>query len=152
MYTLQGKIRPTHHTLSMLSSRMTLNHTYLTHSGYSNLSHSRQQIWTDSLPSRRRAPDPIHSMMADWSTGLYPASLPQQPIKQWGGESSFCWQPATRLTGPISSACNWYVQYLLAGANPSILNRQRRGLQPWRCQLSTSHSPTFLIDGPLLST
>jgi hypothetical protein len=37
---------------------------------------------------------------------------------------------ATRLTGPISPACDWYVQYLLVEANPSVLNRHRRGLQP----------------------
>jgi hypothetical protein len=27
-----------------------------------------------------------------------------------------------QLTGPISSVCDRYVQYLLAGANPSVLN------------------------------
>jgi hypothetical protein len=106
MYTLQGKTWPTHHTLSMLSSRMTLNHTYLTHSAYSNLSHSRQQIWTVSLPPRRRAPDPIHNMMADWSTGLYPASLPQQPIKQWGGGGSQA-SVGNRLLG-LPSLYHWH--------------------------------------------
>jgi hypothetical protein len=40
-----------------------------------------------------------------------------------------------QLTGPISPACNQYVQYLLAGANPSVSNRHRRGLQPWRYRL-----------------
>jgi hypothetical protein len=68
--------------------------------------------------------------------------------RQWGtGEkTSFCWQTATRLTELISSACDWYVQYLLTGANPSVLNWHRRGLQPWRHQLSTYHSLTFLTD------
>jgi hypothetical protein len=33
-----------------------------------------------------------------------------------------------QLTGPITLACDRYVQYLLAGANPSVLNRHRRGL------------------------
>jgi hypothetical protein len=42
-----------------------------------------------------------------------------------------------RLTGPISPACDRYVQYLLAGANRTVLNRHRRGLQPWRCWLAT---------------
>jgi hypothetical protein len=57
---------------------------------------------------------------------------------QWssGEESSFCWQPATRLTGPISPACDRYIQYLLARANRTVLNRHRRGLQPWRCRLA----------------
>jgi hypothetical protein len=49
-------------------------------------------------------------------------------------------------------ACDRYVQCLLAGANPSALNRHKWGIQPWRCRLSTSHSMTFPIDGPPLST
>jgi hypothetical protein len=32
------------------------------------------------------------------------------------------------FTGPITPACNRYVQYLLAGANPSVLNQHRRRL------------------------
>jgi hypothetical protein len=56
MYTLQGKTRPTHHTLFMLSLCMVHDHTYLTRSTYSNLSYSRQQIWTDPLHPRRRLP------------------------------------------------------------------------------------------------
>jgi hypothetical protein len=48
-----------------------------------------------------------------------------------------------QLTGPISPACDRYVQYLLVGAHRTVLNRHRRGLQPWRCQLFTYHSPTF---------
>jgi hypothetical protein len=35
-----------------------------------------------------------------------------------------------QLTGPITPAYNRYVQYLLAGANASVLNRHRRWLQP----------------------
>jgi hypothetical protein len=35
-----------------------------------------------------------------------------------------------QLTGPITPACDRYVQYLLAGANPSVLNRHQRGLHP----------------------
>jgi hypothetical protein len=68
---------------------------------------------------------------------------------QWssGEKSSFCWQTTIRLTGPISLTCDWYVQYLLMGANPSVLNRHRRGLEPWRCRLATHHSPTFPIGG-----
>jgi hypothetical protein len=42
-----------------------------------------------------------------------------------------------QLTGPISTACDRYVQYLLVGANRTILNRHRRELQPWRCRLAT---------------
>jgi hypothetical protein len=58
-----------------------------------------------------------------------------------GKKSSFCWQPTTRLTGPISPTCDRYIQYLLMGANPSVLNRDRWGLQSWRCHLATYPLP-----------
>jgi hypothetical protein len=66
---------------------------------------------------------------------------------QWssGGKAKHLLTVATRLTGPISPACDLYVQYLLIGANPSVLNWHRRGLQHWRCRLATYHSPTFPI-------
>jgi hypothetical protein len=66
-------------------------------------------------------------------------------VNQWSNrlKPSFCRWQATKLTGPIPPTCDRYVQYLLAGANPSVLNWDRRGLQPWRCRLSTYHSPTF---------
>jgi hypothetical protein len=140
MYTLQGKTQPTHHTLFTLSPHMVHDHTYLTWSTYSNLSYSRQQIWTDPLHPRRRAPDTIHSTTAIWSAGPYLASLPQQP-KSSGEKSSSYWQPTTRLTGPISPACDRYIQYLLAGANRMVLNQYRRRLQPWRCRLATYPLP-----------
>jgi hypothetical protein len=35
-----------------------------------------------------------------------------------------------QLTGPITPTCDQYIQYLLAWANPSVLNQHRRGLQP----------------------
>jgi hypothetical protein len=34
------------------------------------------------------------------------------------------------LTGPITLACDMYVQYLLTGVNPSVLNQHRQGIQP----------------------
>jgi hypothetical protein len=122
--------------LSTLSPRMVHDHTYLTWSTYRNLSYHHQQIWTYPLQLRRRAPDTIHNTMAIRSVGLYAASLPQQP-KSSGEKSSSCWQPTTRLTGPISPACDQYIQYLLTGANRTVLNRHRWGLQSWRCWLAT---------------
>jgi hypothetical protein len=142
MYTLQGKTQPTRHMLSTLSLHMVYDHTYLTWSTYSNLSYNRQQIWTDPLHLRRRAPDTIHSTTVIRSAGPYSASLPQQP-KNYGEKSSSYWQPTTRLTGPISPACDRYVQYLLTGANWTVLNRHRRGLQSWRCRLATYPLPDF---------
>jgi hypothetical protein len=53
---------------------------------------------------------------------------------------------------PISPACDQYIQYLLTGAKPLVINRYRQGLQSWRCQLSTSLSLPFPTDDPPLST
>jgi hypothetical protein len=51
---------------------------------------------------------------------------------QWssGGKTKHLLMAATRLTGLISPACDRYIKYLLVGANPSVLNRHRQGLQP----------------------
>jgi hypothetical protein len=140
MYTLQGKIQPTRYTLSTLSSCMVHDHTYLMRSTYSNPSCSHQQIWTNPLHTKRRTPDTIHSTTAIQSAGPYSASLPQQP-KSSGEKSNSCGQPITRFTGLISPTCDRYVQYLLVGANRTVLNGHRRGLQPWRCRLATYPLP-----------
>jgi hypothetical protein len=67
---------------------------------------------------------------------------------QWSTrfKSSFYRWQATRVTEPISQACDQYVQYLLMGANLSVLNWHRQGLQPWRRRLFTYHSLTFPTD------
>jgi hypothetical protein len=90
---------------------------------------SHQQSWTESLLSRKRAPDTIPSTSTDRSAGPYPVSLPSQPMKQWRKPNTHQ-QQTTRFTGPISPACDWYVQYLLMGANRTVLNQHRWGLQP----------------------
>jgi hypothetical protein len=93
-----------------------------------------------------------------WEKGLLTQSTTRRLTDPWvhtqflsrashwssGGKATLYRQPATRLTRLISPACDQHIEYLLVGANPSVLNRHRRGLQPWRCQLSTYHSPTFL--------
>jgi hypothetical protein len=140
MYTMQGKTQLTRHTLSTLSSRMVHDHTYLTWSTYSNISCSRQQIWIDQLHPRRMAPDIIHNTTVIRSAGPYLPSLPQQ-VKRSGKKSSSCWQLTTSLTGLISPAWDRYVQCLLAGANRTVHNRYRRGLQSWRCRLTTYPLP-----------
>jgi hypothetical protein len=68
------------------------------------------------------------SRASQWSRGREP--------------SSWRW-PTTRFTGLISPACDRYIQYLLTGANSSVLNWHRQGLQPWRFRLFIYHSPTF---------
>jgi hypothetical protein len=146
-----GETRPTLHMHPKLTPCIVPYHTYLTWWTHSNLSRSYQQHWTNPLLPRKRAPNTSHNTLAGWSTGPYPIYLPRQPLKQ-GGKATLCWRQATRLIGPISPACDWYVQYLLVGANPLVLNRHRQGLQPSRCRLSTYHSTTFPADGPPLFT
>jgi hypothetical protein len=142
MYTMQGKTRPTHSTISTLSLCMVYDHRYLTWSTHSNLPYDCQHIWTDPLHPRRRALDIIHSTPADWSIGPYQVLSHNSPWSS-GEKSSFYWHPTTRLTGSISPACDRYVQYLLVGANTLVLNRHRRGLSPWRFRFVTYNSPAF---------
>jgi hypothetical protein len=103
--------------------------------------YSRERGLLTTSPARRltnpRVPTQFLSPYNHWSSMLKP---------------SFYWRQAIRLTEPITPACDQYVQYLLTGANPSVLNWHRRGLQPWRCHIFTSHSPPFSTDGPPLST
>jgi hypothetical protein len=73
---------------STLSPCMVLNHTYLTRSMHSNLSHSHQHSWAGSLLLRKRAPDTIHNTSANRSAGPYLVSLPRQSLKQWGKSQS----------------------------------------------------------------
>jgi hypothetical protein len=128
MCTLQGKTRPTRHV------RFPHQSTYARHTlpvGDPRTwqpSTSHRQGWTESLLPRKRAPDIIPSTPADRSTGPYPLSLPSQPMKQWRKPNTHQ-QQATRFTGPISPACDRYVQYMLMGANRTVLNQHRRGLQ-----------------------
>jgi hypothetical protein len=79
-----GETRQTHHTHPTLSLRMVPDHTYLTQSTHSNLSHNHQQSWAGPLFPRKRALDTIHSTMTNRSMGPYQISLLNQPMTQWG--------------------------------------------------------------------
>jgi hypothetical protein len=48
-----------------------------------------------------------------------------------------------QLIGTINTSMRSVRSILARGANPSVLNRHSRGLQPWRCHLATYHTPTF---------
>jgi hypothetical protein len=78
--------------------------------------------------------------------GHFILPLSQQP---WSRGERF--QPsdytATSAYWAHIPACDRYVQCLLAEANPSVLNRHRRGLHLWMCRFSTYHSLTFPTDG-----
>jgi hypothetical protein len=101
--------------------------------------------WEKGLPTQstaRRLTDP-------WVRTQF---LSRANLQAVGAQPSICQQQATRLTRPRSPACDLDIQYLLVGPNPSVINRHRWGLQPWRCQLSTHHSPTFPTGNPPLFT
>jgi hypothetical protein len=81
-------------------------------------SHSSREKGLPTQSTARQMTDPrvrtqFPSQANQWSSRLKP---------------SFCRWQSTRLTGHISLACDQYVQYLLTEANPSVLNRHRRGL------------------------
>jgi hypothetical protein len=148
MYTLQEKTRSTCHMISTLDSRMVPDHTspvvrignlLLVLTRTKHALHPREVLVTEG-----RLAQPSSQV----------TSFPLSHDSPGVGERGFS-QVVTQLhqpTGPITLACDWYVQYMLTGANPSVLNRHKRGLQPWRCWFSTHHSLTFPIDGPPLST
>jgi hypothetical protein len=87
---------------------------------------------------------PTQSIARRWPIrGSVPSFSPKPANEAVGAKPNIYQRLATRLTGSISVVCDRYVQYLLAGANRTVLNRPRQGLQPWRCHFSTYHSPTF---------
>jgi hypothetical protein len=96
--------------------------------------------WEKGLPTRSPA---------RWPTDPWVHTQFLSQANQWSSKLklSVCLWRATRLVGPMSPACDRYIQYLLAGANPSVLNQHRRGLYSWWCRLFTYHSPTFPNDG-----
>jgi hypothetical protein len=80
---------------------------------------------------------------ADRSVGPYPASLLIQPMKQWG-------QSQASINGRLLGLLGPYHQYAIVtfntcsrGPTEWSLTDTGGGLQPWRCWLSTYHSPTF---------
>jgi hypothetical protein len=129
MYTLQGKTRPTRHVRFPHQSTYAR---YTLPAGGPRMwqpSTSHRQSWTESLLLRKRAPDTIPSTPVDRSAGPYLVSLPSHPMKQWRKPNIYL-QQANRFTGAITPACDRYVQYMLTGANRTVLNRHSRGLQP----------------------
>jgi hypothetical protein len=67
-----------------------------------------------------------------WSSALKPSTYRRQ---------------TTRLTGPISPVCDRYVQYLLTGTNPSVLNWRRRGLPHRKSRNSHNTLPALPFRG-----
>jgi hypothetical protein len=142
MSTLQGKTRPTQHVCFPCQSTYArcIIPACSPRTWQPFMSH--RQSLTESLFLRKRAPNTTHSTPADQSVGPYPVSLQSQPIKQWR-KPNICQQQATRLTGPISLACDQYVQYLLTGTNPSFLNGHRWRLPHRNLRIVTTLSSPF---------
>jgi hypothetical protein len=144
MYTLQGKTRPTQYVCFPCQStctRRTLHvsgpRTWQPFAKFSTTMDRATAPEKKGLPTQSsvcRLTDPwVHSHF-----------LSQASYWSSGGNATLCRQPATRFTELISLACDRYVQYLFMGGNTSVLNQHKRGLQSWRCWLSTYHSPAFL--------
>jgi hypothetical protein len=141
MYTLQGKTRPTRHVRfprqSMYAQRMLPAGGPRTWQPFIQPSIDLNRSTTPEKKGSRHNPQHISCLIR----GSVPSFSPKTSNGAVGEKSNFCWQPTTRLTGPISPTCNRYVQYLLTRANRTILNWHRRGLKPWRCQLATYPLP-----------
>jgi hypothetical protein len=105
------------------------------HESSTNLdgSHSSREKWLPTQSIARRLTDL-------WVRTQFPSQA-----NQWSNrlKPSFCRCQATRLTGPISPACDRYVQYLLTDTNSSVLNRHRRGLPHRNLRIATTLSPPF---------
>jgi hypothetical protein len=143
MYTLKGKTRQTHHV------RFPRQSTY----ARCTLSRVIDRVEQDHCSQEEGLP--TQSTARRWPiSGSVPSFSPERVNEAVGAKVSIYQRSATRLTGPISPVCDRYVQYLLAGANWTILNGHKRGLQPLRWRLSTYHSPTFptsCLSFPLVS-
>jgi hypothetical protein len=142
-----GETQPTRHMLSTLSLRMAHDHTYLTWSTYSNLSYNHQQIWTDPLHPRRRAPDTIHSTPAIWSAGPYPASLPQQP-KSSGEKSTHVYNWLIGLPGSYHRHAIGTFNTCSRGPTERSLIDTGGGYNLGGAVLPHTHSPTFPTSCP----
>jgi hypothetical protein len=111
-----------------------------------NLSQAIISVGQTLLLPRERAPDTTPSP-AEWSAGPSTSFSPNIVIEAVMKVKHLLMNKLYWFTWPITPACDRYVQYLLVRVNPSVLNLHRRRLQPWRCRLSTYHSPTLLTDG-----
>jgi hypothetical protein len=64
---------------------------------------------------------------------------------QWSSrfKPSFCRWQDTRLTEPISPACDQYIQYLLTSTNSSVLNWYKREIPHRILRIAKALSPPF---------
>ncbi len=121
MYTLQGKTRPTRHTLSTLDSHMVPDHTSpVVHTGYLSL-----------VPTRmKQAPTPGRSLGDRRQTGpavILGHLIPPPSRQPWSRGERF--QPngytATSAYWAHNTSMRSVRSILARGANPSVLNQHR---------------------------
>jgi hypothetical protein len=142
MYTLEGETRPTRHIRFPLQSTYA-RRTLFTGSPYTwqPFKSHRQDCMDTTAPEKKCSRLHLSARLSG------PRDLPQflSQHSHWSSrlKPSTCGWPATRLTGPISPACDWYVQYLLRGTNPSVFNQHRWGLPHRNLGIATALSPPF---------
>jgi hypothetical protein len=127
MYTMQGKPN-THDTYASCTGPRTPHIRYLwAVPVHGNLSCWPNRVGHTLLLPRKRASDTIPYTSADQSTGPPPSFSPNITIEAVMNTKHLLMNRLHRSTGPISPVCDQYVQYLLTGANPSVLNQHRWG-------------------------
>jgi hypothetical protein len=140
MYTLQGKIQSTRYICFPRQStyaRRTLPTAVLIRV---NLSRVVDRFGQIPLLLRKRAPDIIHITSADRSVGLYPVSLPSQPMKLDLSQASID-DKVLGLLGPYQHAIGMF-NTCSRGPTHRSLTDTGGGYNLGRYQLSTYHSPT----------
>jgi hypothetical protein len=151
MYTPQGK-PDTHDTYASYVSPRTPHARFpRTVPVRDNLSCWPNGVGWTLLLLRKKAPDTIPSTLVDQSACLPHSFSLLTTIEVVIKLKHMLMNKLQQFIVSISPKCDQYVQYLLVGANPSVLNGHKWGLQPWRCQLSTSLSPHFPTDDSPLS-
>jgi hypothetical protein len=142
MYTLQGKTRSTRHIRfphqSMYARRMLSAGSPRTWQPFM----SHQQSWTESLLPRKGLPT---QSTAHWLTDPWVRTQFLSRANQWSSGESYTSinSRLLGLPGPYHRHAIGAFNTCSRGANRTVFNRHRRGLQHWKCRLSTYHSPTF---------
>jgi hypothetical protein len=91
-----------------------------------NLSRVINSVGQNHCSQEKGTPDYIPSTPADRSVCPHLVSLPPTTIEVVEKAKHLLTNKLHQFTGHISLACDQYVQYLPAGANPSVLNQHRR--------------------------
>jgi hypothetical protein len=113
-------------------------------------------MWQPFTSHQQRRMDPTapekkgswHDPQLDWVVHRSATQFLSQHSHQSSNESQTSIDNMLHwFTGPINTSMRSVRSILAHGANSSVLNRHRLGLQPWRCRLATYHSPTFPTDG-----